>query len=184
MSCYILYHVRYWRSIQCFTLTKFFVKFLPALTPILYTQKMHRVYYTQCCLSPKSQYTQCICSFCGQNTSYLHTPPTECHTCTYMYPRSSLLHAPRVCTLVPPCCQGFWVLPCLSYLKAKIHPLQDGFRSVFSCLHFAFILQEAISSIWKEDGACSLFNVRKASDTVWHAELMVKLRFLYTSDTF
>ena len=67
--------------------------------------------------------------------------------------------------------------PCLSDLEAKIHPLQGGFRPGFSCLHSAFILQEAISFVHerKKKAFVAFLDVRKAFDTVWHAGLLVKL---------
>ena len=59
----------------------------------------------------------------------------------------------------------------------QLNPLQGGFRPGFSCLHSAFILQEAISSVRerKKKVFVAFLDVKKAFDTVWHEGLMFKL---------
>ena len=59
----------------------------------------------------------------------------------------------------------------------SLNPLQGGFRSGYSPIHTAFVLQEAIQSI-RESGKkayVALLDVKKAFDTVWHQGLFVKL---------
>ena len=65
----------------------------------------------------------------------------------------------------------------LSEQQAQLNPLQGGFRAGFSCLHSAFIFQEAVSSMLeqKKKVFVAFLDVKKAFDTVWHAGLMVKL---------
>ena len=84
--------------------------------------------------------------------------------------------------------RGITLLSCISkvfekillnrplHLQSSIHPLQGGFRPHFSCLHSAFLLQEAIQSLrLKKKKACVAFiDVHKAFDTVWHVGLIVK----------
>ena len=61
--------------------------------------------------------------------------------------------------------------------QAHLNPLQGGFRPGFSCLHSAFILQEAISSVRerKKKVFVAFLDVKKAFDTVWHEGLLLKL---------
>ena len=55
----------------------------------------------------------------------------------------------------------------LSEQQAQLNPLQGGFRAGFSCLHSAFIFQEAVSSMREQ--VCVVFlDVKKAFDTTWH----------------
>ena len=63
----------------------------------------------------------------------------------------------------------------LSEQQAQLNPLQGGFRAGFSCLHSAFIFQEAVSSMREQKKKVFVACVKKAFDTVWHAGLMVKL---------
>ena len=62
-------------------------------------------------------------------------------------------------------------------LTESLNPLQGGFRSGYSCLHTAFILQEAIASQRekKKKVYVAFLDAKKAFDTVWHTGLMVKL---------
>ena len=59
----------------------------------------------------------------------------------------------------------------------QLNPLQGCFRPGFSCLHFVFILQEAISFVRerKKKVFVAFLDVKKAFDTVWHDGLMFKL---------
>ena len=64
----------------------------------------------------------------------------------------------------------------LTDLQSQLNPLQGGFKSGHSCLHSAFILQEAILSLREQKKSFVAFlDVRKAFDTVWHVGLMYKL---------
>ena len=60
---------------------------------------------------------------------------------------------------------------------SQLNPLQGGFRSGHSCLHTAFILQEAIFSLreQRKKAFVAFIDVKKAFDTVWHIGLMFKL---------
>ena len=60
--------------------------------------------------------------------------------------------------------------------EVKLNPLQGGFKKGFSCLHTAFVLQEAIQHT-REAGKkayMALLDTKKAFDTVWHKGLIVK----------
>ena len=65
----------------------------------------------------------------------------------------------------------------LTEQQSQLNPLQGGFRSGFSCVHSAFILQESITSIreQKQKAFVAFLDVKRAFDTVWHAGLMYKL---------
>ena len=65
----------------------------------------------------------------------------------------------------------------LTDLEGKLSPLQGGFRTGVSCLHSAFVLQEAVLSLRekKRKVFVAFLDVKKAFDTVWHAGLFVKL---------
>ena len=65
----------------------------------------------------------------------------------------------------------------LSSQTSKIHPLQGGFRPKTSCMHTAFILQEAIHHLRskKRKAFTAYLDVKKAFDTVWHDGLFQKL---------
>ena len=69
------------------------------------------------------------------------------------------------------------LLLCLSEQQAQLNPLQGVFTAGFSCLHSAFIFQEAVSSMreQKKKVCVAFLDVKKAFDTVWHGGLMVKL---------
>jgi len=58
-----------------------------------------------------------------------------------------------------------------------IHPLQGGFKPSVSCLHTAFIFQEAVKHLreQKKKAFVALLDVQKAFDTVWHNGLFHKL---------
>ena len=58
---------------------------------------------------------------------------------------------------------------------SSLNPLQEGFRDGYSCLHTAFILQEAIQTTWEGGKKCyvAYLDGRKAFDTVWHEGLLV-----------
>ena len=55
--------------------------------------------------------------------------------------------------------------------------LQGGFRQGLSCIHTAFVLQEAISASLEQKSKvfAAFLDVRKAFDTVWHRGVMVEL---------
>ena len=59
----------------------------------------------------------------------------------------------------------------------SLNPLQGGFRSGYSCLHTAYILQEAIQHTRERSKKAyvAFLDARKAFDTVWHEGLFVKL---------
>ena len=61
--------------------------------------------------------------------------------------------------------------------EISLNPLQGGFRPGYSCLHTAYILQEAIQHTRERNKkACVAFlDAKKAFDTVWHEGLFVKL---------
>ena len=65
----------------------------------------------------------------------------------------------------------------LSEQQAQLNPLQGGFRTGVSCLHSAFVFQEAISLLQEQHKKAyvAFLDVKKAFDTVWHCGLMVKL---------
>ena len=65
----------------------------------------------------------------------------------------------------------------LTEQESMLHPLQGGFRQGLSCIHTAFVLQEAISASLEQKSKvfAAFLDVRKAFDTVWHRGLMVKL---------
>ena len=65
----------------------------------------------------------------------------------------------------------------LSSQSAKIHPLQGGFRPKTSCIHTAFILQEAIrhTRFRGKKVFIAFLDIKKAYDTVWHKGLLLKL---------
>ena len=69
------------------------------------------------------------------------------------------------------------ILHRLEDLQSTLNPLQGGFRKGVSCLHTAFIFQEAVASLreQKKKAYVAFLDVRKAFDTVWHPGLMVKL---------
>ena len=69
------------------------------------------------------------------------------------------------------------ILTRLSTQSALIHPLQGGFKPRMSCMHTAFVLQEAIRSLYdlKKKAYAAFLDVRKAFDTVWHNGLFLKL---------
>ena len=79
------------------------------------------------------------------------------------------------------------ILHRLEELQSTLNPLQGGFRKGVSCLHTAFIFQEAVASLreQKKKAYVAFLDVRKAFDTVWHPGLMVKLHSkTYISGTF
>lgn len=59
----------------------------------------------------------------------------------------------------------------------QLNPLQGGFRTGYSSLHSAFLLQEAICSTreHKSKAFVAFLDAKKAFDTVWHQGLFVKL---------
>ena len=61
----------------------------------------------------------------------------------------------------------------LSEQQAQLNPLQGGFKDGFSCLHSAFIFQEAVSYMWEQKKVFVVF--LDVFDTVWRAGLMVQL---------
>ena len=65
----------------------------------------------------------------------------------------------------------------LHQLAHSLNPLQGGFCVGYSCLHTAFVLQEAIASRQKKSKKVyiAFLDAKKAFDTVWHIGLMVKL---------
>ena len=65
----------------------------------------------------------------------------------------------------------------LSPQVSQIHQLQGGFRPKTSCMHTAFVLQEAINHLRsrKKKAYTAYLDVRKAFDTVWHDGLFLKL---------
>ena len=69
------------------------------------------------------------------------------------------------------------ILTRLSTQSAPIHPLQGGFKPRMSCMHTAFVLQEAIRSLrdQKKMAYVAFLVVKKAFDTVWHNGLLLKL---------
>ena len=69
------------------------------------------------------------------------------------------------------------ILSRLSTQMSLIHPLQGGFKPRMSCMHTAFILQEAVRSlrVQKKKAYVAFLDVRKAFDTVWHSGLLLKL---------
>ena len=58
-----------------------------------------------------------------------------------------------------------------------LNPLQGGFRSGYSCLHTAYILQEAIQHIREQHkkAYATFLDARKTFDTVWHEGHFIKL---------
>ena len=64
-----------------------------------------------------------------------------------------------------------------SNLHNHIHPLQGGLKPDVSCLHMAFVFQEAIQHLrdQKKKAYVALLDVQKAFDTVWHNGLLHKL---------
>ena len=85
--------------------------------------------------------------------------------------------------------RGISLLSCISKLFEKLlllrlgdvqkslNPIQGGFRSGVSCIHSAFVFQEAVASLREKKSKVyvAFIDVKKAFDTVWHAGLMVKL---------
>ena len=85
--------------------------------------------------------------------------------------------------------RGISLLSCISKLFEKLlllrlgdvqkslNPLQGGFRSGVSCVHSAFVFQEAVASLREKYSKVyvAFIDVKKAFDTVWQAGLMVKL---------
>ena len=65
----------------------------------------------------------------------------------------------------------------LNNVSTSLNPLQGGFRRGFSCLHTAFIFQEAVAAIreQKKKAFVAFLDAHKAFDTVWHSGLMIKL---------
>ena len=59
-----------------------------------------------------------------------------------------------------------------------LNHLQGGFRAGHSCLHSAYIYQEAVQSVRERGNKAFVasLDVRKAFDTVWQEGLLVKLR--------
>ena len=64
-----------------------------------------------------------------------------------------------------------------SNIHDLIHPLQGGFKPDVSCLHTAFVLQEAVQHLrdHKKKAYVALLDVQIAFDTVWHNGLFHKL---------
>ena len=58
----------------------------------------------------------------------------------------------------------------------SLNSLQGGFREGYSCLHTAFIYQEAVQFVREKNRKVyvAFLDVRKAFDTVWHKGLLVK----------
>ena len=58
-----------------------------------------------------------------------------------------------------------------------IHPLPGGFKPDVSCIHTAFVFQEAVQHLrdQKKKAYVALLDVQKAFDTVWHNGLFYKL---------
>ena len=61
--------------------------------------------------------------------------------------------------------------------EISLNPLQGGFRSGYSCLRTAYILQEAIQHTREcnKKAYVAFLDARKVFDTVWHEGLFVKL---------
>ena len=69
-------------------------------------------------------------------------------------------------------------------LASQLNPLRGGgVRTGHSCLHTAFILQEAIFSLreQRKKAFVAFIDVKKAFDTVWHIGLMFNVNFPSTS---
>ena len=60
----------------------------------------------------------------------------------------------------------------LDNVSTSLNPLQGGFRRGFSCLHTAFIFQEAVAAIRRKK---LLLHFSMHIRPVWHSGLMVKL---------
>ena len=71
------------------------------------------------------------------------------------------------------------ILLCLQTagIPNQVHPLQGGFKPGVSCIHTAFIFQEAIQQLreQKQKAHVALLDVQKPFDTVWHNGLFYKL---------
>ena len=70
-----------------------------------------------------------------------------------------------------------WLLD--SNIHDLIYPLQGGFKPDVSCLHTAFVFQEAVQHLrdTKKKAYVALLDVQKAFDIVWHNGLFHKLYF-------